>query len=151
MFRRFYRNLKKRQQKEALLAEQKLKEEKEKEQQKQQMIREKKLIEWLNRKKQEKNLSRNENPTPDEKTIKTTFLTETRADQIKLNFDAWKMKKMEKEKARKIREERQVRLNEKLKEAQRSLSVLKHEMWLRTAHEKPRPVPLNQGLLSIFP
>lgn len=112
------------------------------------MIREKKLIEWLNRKKLEKDIARVDNQKPDEKSIKTTFFTETKADQTKLNFDAWKIKKMEKEKRIRAKEERQIRLNERIKEAQRSLSLEKHKMWLKTAHEKPRPVPLNQGLLS---
>lgn len=141
------RNLKKKLQKEILQAERKLKEEKEKEEQKQQMIRERKLIEWLNRKKLEKELLRSDSK-PDEKSTKTTFFVETKADQTKLNFDAWKMKKLEKEKIERVREEKQLRLNEKLNEMQRSLSLQKHQQWLKTAHEKPRPVPLSQGLLS---
>lgn len=146
--RTFSRNLKKKQQKEILLAEQKIKEEKEKEEQKQQIIREKKLIEWLNRKKTEKELMSIENKKPDEKATKTTFFIETKADQTKLNFDAWKMKKLEKERIRREEEEKHVRLQDKIKEAQKSLLLEKHKLWLKTAHEKPRPVPLNQGLLS---
>lgn len=143
------RNLKKKQQQEALLAEQKRNDEKEKELQKQQSIREQKLIDWLNRKKHEMEKSRMiDNEKPDEKSTKTTFLLETKADQTKLNFDAWKTKKLEKEKSLKVKEERQIRMDEKLKEIQRSLSLEKHKLWLKTAHEKPRPVPLNQGLLS---
>lgn len=140
--------MKKKQHKEILLAEQKAKEEKEKEEQKQQIIREKKLIEWLNRKKNEKELMLIENKKPDEKAGKTTFFIETKADQTKLNFDAWKIKKMEKERIQREQEQKNNRLQYKIKEAQKSLSLEKHKLWLKTAHEKPRPVPLNQGLLS---
>lgn len=112
------------------------------------MIRERKLIEWLNRKKHEKEQSRVEDENPDGKSTKTTFFIETKADQTKLNFDAWKIKKCEKEKIVKVKEEKQVRLKEKIQEIQKSLSLEKHKHWLKTAHEKPRPVPLNQGLLS---
>lgn len=112
------------------------------------MIREKKLIEWLNRKKVEKQLERIDNEKPDEKSTKTTFFIETKADQTKLNFDAWKMKKSEKERMQRDKEEKQVRVQKQVKAAQRSLSMEKHKLWLKTAHEKQRPVPLNQGLLS---
>lgn len=114
------------------------------------MIREKKLIEWLNRKKVEKEQSSVEHPKSNENSVtKTTFFTETKADQTKLNFDAWKTKKLEREKVTKVREQKEARVHEQAREAQRSLSLEKHKMWLKTAHEKPRPVPLNQGLLSL--
>ncbi|XP_037025943.1 stress response protein NST1-like isoform X1 [Bradysia coprophila] len=142
-------NLKKKQRKEALLAEQRLKEEKEKEEQKQQIIREKKLVEWLNRKKVEKEQSSVEHQNPNETAEKTTFFTETKADQTKLNFDAWKTKKLEKKKVIRAKEQKEAREQEQARELQRSMSLEKHKMWLKTAHEKPRPVPLNQGLLSL--
>lgn len=132
-----------------ILAEQKVKEEKEREQMKRQAIRERKLIEWLNRKKLETEKSRLENEKPEEKTIKTTFLIETKADQMKLNFDAWKTKKLEMERIERAKEQKKNLLQERVKEARKSLSMEKHQMWLKTANEKPRPVPLNQGLLSL--
>lgn len=64
-------------------------------------------------------------------------------------FNAWLMKKIEKEKST-LKKISKTAKQEEMNEQRRKVKArIEYEKWLRSASSKPKPVPLNQGPLSL--
>lgn len=102
--------------------------------------RQEKILEWIRKKDKENN-----NKTPNtEKKIKTL----PDPVEIESNFHAWLTKKMHLRENKKLKIMQQKKTEKENREIIRSKSAQKYEEWLKTAHTKSKPVPLNQGFLS---
>lgn len=124
---------------------QRLKQVQAEEDQNRQYIREQRLKEWFNRKKE----------------VAAVQLEQLRLQQHQevdkpidpnasmKNYNAWLQKKLKYEKACREQRCRDAELQSEYDRLRKELAQCHYEKWLETARGKPKPVPLNQGLLSI--
>ena len=64
----------------------------------------------------------------------------------KVDFQQWILKKNLEDKTKKQKAEEKQKLNETHQKCRKTLSNLSYDKWSRSAQNKPKHVPLNQGL-----
>ncbi|CAO1392475.1 unnamed protein product [Diamesa serratosioi] len=63
-----------------------------------------------------------------------------------VDFQQWIQKKNQEQKAKKLKAEEKQKLTETHQKCRNTLSNLSYDKWSRSAQNKPKHVPLNQGL-----
>lgn len=106
--------------------------------------REQKLQEWLQRKRQEAS-------------IRIEYLRQQQCEPVarpsdpnasQKNYQAWLEKKLQYDRAVRDAQLEQAKLLKKEELNRRKQADRVYDRWLETARDKPKPVPLNRGLLS---
>lgn len=110
-----------------------------------QLVREQKLREWFNGKKDEA-AARIE-----ELRLQQHHIVDKPVDPnaSTKNYNAWLHKKLKYEKACREKQYQDTELQKEVDRLRKVWAQREYEKWLETAHDKPKPVPLNQGILSI--
>lgn len=132
------------------LEEQKLKEEQEK--QRQALIEKEResFKKWLEQKKRNEKLKQIEFEMKRHEQILNESQKQKREYENKFSYDLWLQKKKQEELEKKISEK--VAYLQECKEKQRRLEENERAFneWLKNSKNKPKPIPLNQGLLSTY-
>lgn len=66
------------------------------------------------------------------------------------NYKAWLIKKKLYQKALSDKQKLETELNNEYARRRKELAELEYANWLKTAKDKPKPVPMNQGFFSKF-
>lgn len=121
-----------------------IEEEKEKSKAEKKRISEEKYQEWL-KKKSSTSIVKRTSPKSSSPSV-----TQTKSqEEIDQNFENWLLKKANYD--RNLKEQIKEQLDQKkiLEETKKKISEKIYQKWLENAPYKPKPVPMNNGLLSL--
>lgn len=108
-------------------------------------ISEEKYQEWLKKKSSTSIISKRSSPKSC-----SPHVSETRSQQeIDQNFENWLLKKANYDKNLKEKIKEQLEQKKILEETKKKISEKIYQKWLENAPYKPKPVPMNNGLLSL--
>lgn len=105
---------------------------------------EEKYQEWL-KKKSSTSIVKKKSPKSSSPTVSHAKSQE----DIDQNFENWLLKKANYDKTLKEQIKEQLEQKKILEETKKKISEKIYEKWLENAPYKPKPVPMNQGLLSL--
>ncbi|XP_055538313.1 uncharacterized protein LOC129725908 isoform X2 [Wyeomyia smithii] len=112
---------------------------------------EEKLKKWMERKEQEK--QKKQKAQEKRKQKKETEQNVTRkwasSGESITNFNVWLSRVKQQEEQSKLRHLAKQRMEEEFKHQRQDLSRMFYDEWLKSAKDKPKPVPLNRGTESL--
>ncbi|XP_053676267.1 coiled-coil domain-containing protein 34-like [Anopheles nili] len=104
-----------------------------------------KIKQWMDRKKKENDKNKTKSPDEREQSISSEYF-QCSTDS---NFKSWLSRVKKREEEKKNQESAAKQMEDKERDEKKKLSQEVYRRWLKTAHNKPKPVPLNQGLNSL--
>ncbi|XP_018329557.1 protein MNN4-like [Agrilus planipennis] len=104
---------------------------------------------WLSNKKQEEERKKMEEEKKKKDEMEKMEVKKFRTTECDLRYKLWLKKKEQAELDRKIKEQMKIMKITEEKERKKALNEKAYQDWLRRSKNKPKPLPLNQGLESL--
>ncbi|XP_053683031.1 coiled-coil domain-containing protein 34-like [Sabethes cyaneus] len=112
---------------------------------------EEKLKKWVERKELERKKKQEIQEKQKQKKELEQKLSKnwTNSDDSTTNFNAWLSRVKQQKEETKLRQLAKQRIEEEIKQQRQDLSRMFYGEWLKSAKDKPKPVPLNRGIESL--
>ncbi|XP_062142155.1 coiled-coil domain-containing protein 34 [Drosophila sulfurigaster albostrigata] len=132
------------------LQQQRLKLEKEKERKDQRKYLAKLCYEkWLNDKARQANQKRSMQLQQSRSSSSSSSMRKVSQSEIRQEVQSWWLKKQEQQQRQRLETQRHMQLKEQKNQHRKQLAAMAWEKWMSNVFDKPKPVPMNQGIDSL--